>query len=165
MIQPLTPEQLELYAANDGSLEKQLGVTYTPKEIGPDLADALENYFLRLVAQHQDRYYFYTLWAIILKDQQVIAGDLCFKGEPDEGEVEIGYGTYPEFQQLGIMSEAVGALIDWCKQREDITTLLAETETGNQASEKVLERNHFIRDCQGRDNTWWKREVKELVVG
>ncbi|RNI26522.1 GNAT family N-acetyltransferase [Rufibacter latericius] len=164
-IQPLTEAQLKLYALNDGSLEKELGLRYSPKAIEPDLADALETYFLRLIPQHPEHFFFYTLWAIELKSEQTLAGDLCFKGDPDEnGEVEIGYGTYPEFQQQGIMSEAIEGLLHWCAQRSDINTVLAETENGNTASEKILERNGFIKDCQGRDNTWWKREVKELVM-
>jgi ribosomal-protein-alanine N-acetyltransferase len=164
-IQPLTHGQLKLYRANDGTLEQQLVVRHSPKEIDPDLADALDTYFLRLVPLHPDKFFFYTLWAIILKDQHVLVGDLCFKGEPDEnGEVEIGYGTYPEFQQLGIMSEAVEALLAWCLPRPEISTVLAETETGNDPSEKVLERNHFHRDCQSRDNTWWKRSVVDEAV-
>ncbi|WP_207430513.1 GNAT family N-acetyltransferase [Sabulibacter ruber] len=159
LIKPLSEEQLRLYVANDGSLERELGLKHTPKDIGPDLADALENYFLKLVPLHKEQYYFYTLWAIVLKEKQTLAGDICFKGEPDEGEVEIGYGTYSEYQQMGIMSEAVAGLVNWSRKRDDITTLLAETEKGNQASEKVLERNLFTRDCQGRDNIWWKLEV------
>ncbi|MFB9862139.1 GNAT family N-acetyltransferase [Rufibacter immobilis] len=163
LIRPLTETQLHLYVANNGSLEKQLGVGYSPKEIAEDLADALENYFLRLVPQHREQYYFYTLWSIILKQGQVLVGDLCFKGEPDEeGEVEIGYGTYADFQQQGIMTEAVGGLLRWCSTRPDIKTLIAETEAGNEASEKVLERNHFHRDAQTRDNTWWKCYIKDF---
>ncbi|WP_210489007.1 GNAT family N-acetyltransferase [Rufibacter aurantiacus] len=164
-IQPLTLAQLKLYAANNGSLEKQLGLKYTPKEIEPDLADALETYFLRLLPLHHDKFYFYTLWAIVLKKEQTMAGDLCFKGEPDEnGEVEIGYGTYPDYQQQGIMREAIDGLLNWCARRPDIITVIAETEAGNTPSEKILERNGFQKDCQSRDNTWWKREVKELVT-
>ena len=164
-IQPLTLAQLKLYVANNGSLEESLGVGYTPKVIEEDLADALENYFLRLLPLHTEQYYYYTLWAIILKEKDLLSGDICFKGEPDEnGEVEIGYGTYAEFQQQGIMTEAISGLLHWCSQREDISSVIAETEVGNQASEKILERNGFFKDCQGRDNTWWKRELKELAV-
>jgi RimJ/RimL family protein N-acetyltransferase len=164
LIQPLTQVQLQLYAANDGSLERQLGLKYTPKEIEADLADALENYFLRLIPFHASEFYFYTLWVITLKQGQTLVGDICFKGEPDEaGEVEIGYGTYPDYQQQGIMHEALDALLTWCANRPDISTVIAETETGNTASEKILARNGFLRDCQTRDNSWWKREVKELA--
>ncbi|WP_181305364.1 GNAT family N-acetyltransferase [Rufibacter sp. XAAS-G3-1] len=164
LIQPLTEAQLKLYAANNGSLEKQLGLQHTPKNIEADLADALENYFLRLIPFHPREYYFYTLWAIVLKKEQLLVGDLCFKGEPDEtGEVEIGYGTYPDYQQQGIMCEAIDGLLTWCSNRPDISTVIAETETGNTASEKILTRNGFLRDCHTRDNSWWKRPVKELV--
>ena len=161
LLQPLTQAQLGLYLLNDGSLEQQLGVGYSPKEINPDLKDGLERHFLPLVAQHHDTYVFYTLWSIVLKEENVLVGDICFKGAPDEeGQVEIGYGTYDYFQNKGIMTDAVGLLITWCHHRPEIKTVLAETETGNTASEKILLKNGFQRYHQGRDNSWWKLVIK-----
>jgi ribosomal-protein-alanine N-acetyltransferase len=161
MLQPLTKEQLDLYLLNDGSLEKQLGVGYTPKAINPDLQDGIERHFLPLVAKHPVDFYFYTLWCIVLKEENVLVGDLCFKGAPDEeGHIEIGYGTYDHYQNKGIMTEAVALLLTWCQTRPELSTILAETDTGNIASEKVLLKNRFTCYHKGRDNSWWKFELR-----
>lgn len=46
-----------------------------------------------------------------------MVGDICIVGEPNaSGEIEIGYGTYEEFQQKGFMTEAVGGIIK-CQYR------------------------------------------------
>ncbi|GAA4297551.1 GNAT family N-acetyltransferase [Nibribacter koreensis] len=154
---PLSKEQLHLYLLNDGSLERQLGVGYSPKDINQDLQDGLQRHFLPLVEKHPEDFFYYTLWSIVLKLENVLVGDICFKGAPDEeGQVEIGYGTYDRYQNKGIMSEAVQLLLSWCQSRPDIKAVLAETETGNTASEKILIKNAFTRYHHGRDNSWWK---------
>ncbi|QHL86302.1 GNAT family N-acetyltransferase [Nibribacter ruber] len=158
---PLSREQLDLYLLNDGSLERQMGVGYSMKEINPDLQSGLQEHFIPLVAQHPDAFYFFTLWSIVLKEENVLVGDICFKGAPDEdGQVEIGYGTYDAFQQRGIMAEAVGALLSWCQHHPNIKLVLAETEAGNTASEKTLLKNGFQCYHKGRDNSWWKKRIK-----
>lgn len=43
-------------------------------------------------------------------------GDLCIVGEPNqEGEIEIGYGVYDEFQGRGFMTEIVAGIAIWAK--------------------------------------------------
>jgi RimJ/RimL family protein N-acetyltransferase len=75
-----------------------------------------------------------------------MVGDVCFIGAPDEqGEVEIGYGTYDTFQRKGYMTEAVGGMIEWAKTRPAIKAIIASTDLTNVASWAVLERNHFIK--------------------
>lgn len=160
-IYPLTAQQLKLYLLNDGSLEKELGLEFLPKKISSELSDTLQKYFLPLVARHYEHYYYYTLWAIVLKAENRMVADLCFKGIPtEEGQVEIGYGTYATHRGNGIMTEAVKRLIAWCQARPDITLLLAETEVGNSASEKILKKNSFKRYHRGQDSSWWELKVK-----
>ncbi len=39
-------------------------------------------------------------------------------GEPNaNGEIEIGYGTYDEFQGKGFLTEIVGGIIEWTKNQ------------------------------------------------
>lgn len=71
-------------------------------------------------------------------------GDVCFVGEPDEnGEIEIGYGTYEEFRGQGYMTEAVACIIGWAKSQENVKSIFAQTAKDNPASFEILERNHF----------------------
>ena len=75
-----------------------------------------------------------------------MVGDLCFVGEPNEnGEIEIGYGTYEEFQNRGFMTEAVDGMIQWAKKQPAVKSIIADTDKSNTASYLVLLKNGFIK--------------------
>ncbi|MCD8165390.1 MAG: GNAT family N-acetyltransferase, partial [Bacteroides sp.] len=108
--------------------------------------------------EYTDHYYWYTNWLIVLKEENKAIGSACFKGEPDEqGEVEIGYGTYPDYQNRGYMTEAVAALCQWALTRERVTAVLAATDPENVPSCKVLEKNGFTRYQGPGDFLFWWR--------
>jgi [ribosomal protein S5]-alanine N-acetyltransferase len=91
--------------------------------------------------------------------------NLCFKGEPNErGEVEIGYGTYPDFQNRGIMSEAIAALTEWAFGQEKVRTILAETEKSNAASARTLEKNNFRPFYEIADRIWWRKDKQPSAL-
>ena len=90
-----------------------------------------------------------------------MVGDICFVGEPDEhGEIEIGYGTYKEFRGKGFMTEAVGRIIEWAKEQEQVSAISASTEVENVASFTVLEKNNFVKIAEGEGMFIWKLQLK-----
>ena len=75
-----------------------------------------------------------------------MVGDLCIYGEPNaDGIIEIGYGTYDEFQNKGFMTEIVKGIIDWIKTQVNVKSIIASTDKTNTASFKVLEKNNFTK--------------------
>ncbi len=115
-LKPLTYDQLLKYIRCDHSLEAELGLIPTVRVMTPELVEALEQTILPNVADPGKNYLFNTLWTAIDRQAQQMIGDLCFVGEPNEaGEVEIGYGTYPEFQGRGYMTEMVSGMVAWCE--------------------------------------------------
>lgn len=144
ILQPLTHDQLVKYIKNDNSLEAELKLNRTHKIITPALKEALEETILPNVADTGKNHLFSTLWTLILKAENKMIGDVCFVGEPDEnGEIEIGYGTYEEFRGQGYMTEAVACIIEWAKSQENVKSIFAQTAKDNPASFGILERNHF----------------------
>ena len=95
---------------------------------------------------------------VIDKSKNVMIADLCFKGEPNNGEVEIGYGTYEQFQRMGYMVEAVAAITTWVFENTSVTSIYAGTDLENQASQKVLLKNHFTQLGVINDIIEWRRE-------
>ncbi|HEY4155237.1 MAG TPA: GNAT family N-acetyltransferase, partial [Puia sp.] len=82
---------------------------------------------------------------------------------PDKtGGIEIGYGTMPSHRGKGIMTEAVGGMIQWAKSRPDIESILAETDKDNKASICVLEKNQFILFDVRENMKWWRINVSGL---
>ena len=92
---------------------------------------------------HPDQAEWYTVWIIELKDK-TMAGALCFKGLNEDGSAEIGYGILPEHQGRGYATEAVGAAVSWALDQPGVTRVEAETEPGNTASQRVLEKCGFV---------------------
>lgn len=156
LLKPLTYNQLVKYILNDGSLELVLGVNVTTREISPDLKDALEQVILPGVADPERNFLFATLWTIILKEENIMVGDICFYGEPnEEGEVEIGYGTYPAYQGNGYMTEAVAVLIRWAREQPGVKRILASTDKTNVASYSVLVKNGFEKVGESDELFCW----------
>lgn len=159
IIKPLTYEQLVKYAACDNSLEEELNVKPSTRTISTELKEALEETILLNVADKSKNYLYYTLWAAISKTENKMIGDLCIVGEPNlEGEIEIGYGTYDEFQRMGYMTDMVAGMIGWAKTQLGVKSIVASTEKRNTASSKVLQKNGFRINKETETTVYWKLE-------
>ena len=146
ILRALTYDQLVKYIKTDNSLEEELDLNETLREVSPELKEALELTILPNVANPKKNYLYVTLWTIIWKEKNKMVGDLCFVGEPNgAGEIEIGYGTYEEFRGKGFMTEAVGGMIKWAEAQEEVKSIVAATEKNNIASSTILEKNNFIK--------------------
>ena len=93
--------------------------------------------------EHPDQWEWYAIWTIELADGTQI-GDLCFKGCGSDGSAEIGYGIYEQYQGRGYATEAVGATVSWALRQPGVIRVEAETEPGNLASQRVLEKCGFL---------------------
>ncbi len=161
ILKPLTYDQLLKYAKSDNSLEKELNLNETSRIISPQLKEALEETILPNVADKDKNYLYSTLWTAISKAENKMVGDLCIIGEPNtDGEIEIGYGTYDEFQGKGFMTEMVGGIIEWARSQPIVKSIIASTDKTNAASFKVLQKNSFIKIGETETSFNWKLEVK-----
>lgn len=158
IIFPLSYQQLDLYLQAENKLEDALGLHKGNRVISVDLAEALKETILPAVFS-SNNYLYSTLWTIVHKEMNQMVADFCFKGAPDHaGEIEIGYGTYEEFQGKGIMTEALGAMIEWAFSQPNVNTILAETDQTNAASHKTLLKNNFKSSKVVGAMIWWKLE-------
>lgn len=130
------------------------------RTISTELKEAFEETILPNVADNSKDYLYSTLWSAISKDESKMIGDLCIVGEPNAaGEIEIGYGTYPEFEKNGFMTEIVGGIIEWSKTQHKVKSILASTYKINIASQRVLEKNNFIMIEETDLLFKWKLEI------
>jgi [ribosomal protein S5]-alanine N-acetyltransferase len=160
IIKPLTYDQLVKYIACDNSLEEELNLNPSYRTISVELKEALEETILINVANQSKNYFYSTLWTAISKEENRMIGDLCIVGEPNEaGEIEIGYGTYDEFQGMGYMTEMVGGIVNWAKTQPIVKSIVASTDESNFASHKVLQRNGFIKIFERDVTIHWRLEL------
>ena len=162
ILRPLTYEQLMKYAKNNNSLETELCLNETSRKISTELKEALEQVILPNVADKSKNYLYSTIWTAIAKEENKMIGDICMYGEPNKnGEIEIGYGTYDEFQNKGFMTEIVRGIINWVKTQTEVKSIIASTDKTNQASFKVLEKNDFAKIGETETLFHWKLEMNK----
>ena len=160
IIKPLTYDQLVKYTACDNSLEEELNLNPSSRTISAELKEALEETILLNAADQSKNYLYSTLWTGISKEENRMIGDLCIVGEPNEaGEIEIGYGTYDEFQGMGYMTEMVGGIVNWAETQPMVKSIVASTDKSNLASHKVLQKNGFIKVEESAIAITWRLTV------
>ena len=71
-------------------------------------------------------------------------GCAAFKGVPQNGTVEIAYGTFEPFRQKGIGTEICKLLVELSLKTDPSVTITARTLPQKNFSTKILEKNGFI---------------------
>lgn len=95
-----------------------------------------------------------------------LVGACAFKSPPNKDDenatIEIGYLTFPKFEGQGIATEMVRELLQIAQAKDASLTIVAQTETEENASTAVLKKTGFQfigeqRDADG-DPVWqWHR--------
>ncbi|HSK89145.1 MAG TPA: GNAT family N-acetyltransferase [Anaerolineales bacterium] len=137
---PLELHQLEWVLQDMEALETSLNITMMRPLITDRVRRAVGMKIDKMRKADISQHPWLTYWLIIIKDENVGAGMLGFKGFPDEnGSTEIGYGIDDAYQGKGYMREAIRALIDWAFTHPFCKVITA-TEVENPASKRLLER-------------------------
>lgn len=111
------------------------------KQTDPELIKAYSEMLQECLA-NPEKWNWYATWMIKKKDGTHI-GDLCFKGQGDDGSVEIGYGIVEEYQGQGYATEAVESVVLWALKQPGVYRVEAETDPENKKSQRVLEKCGF----------------------
>lgn len=82
-------------------------------------------------------------WLIVEAD--VVVGLCSITRPPQNGSIDIGYGIAPGEQCRGNATRAIGAIVEWAQGAPHVASITAETAIANIASQRVLERNGFVR--------------------
>jgi Acetyltransferases, including N-acetylases of ribosomal proteins len=163
LIFPLNQSQLSLYLEAANKLEKALDLKPSGRSVAPQVKESVLRHTLPAIrAAAGNHYLFITFWLVVYKPTRAIVAELGFKGPPDHtGTVEIGYGTMPSMQGRGIMSEAVGGMLQWAARQPDIQYVLAETHRTNTASIRVVQKNGFEPLPSKGDMLWWRFKTRD----
>lgn len=97
--------------------------------------------FLRATAAHGEQRPFGYYRITRLTDGRAVGG-VGFKGQPDRGRAEIGYGLVPSARGQGYAAEAVGALLA-IAAGHGLSRVIADTTLDNVASQRTLIRAGF----------------------
>jgi GNAT superfamily N-acetyltransferase len=108
------------------------------REVGPDLASVAS-----ARAQPGDQTWGHR--QVVERASGLVVGGIGFFGPPRAGEVEIGYGIVPSRQGRGYATEALRAMIAMAWADARVRTVVAGTDPGNAASQRVLGKAGFRR--------------------
>lgn len=86
-------------------------------------------------------------WVINLKGNDKLIGTIClWNFEADKMQAEIGFELHPDFQEKGIMREALSEVLAFGFKELKLKTITALTNPGNLPSVKLLQKAGFIAD-------------------
>tara|TARA_R100000935_G_scaffold10457_1_gene20896 strand:+ start:120 stop:647 length:528 start_codon:yes stop_codon:yes gene_type:complete len=84
-------------------------------------------------------------WSISLADDPKMIGSICiWNFSEDKKTGEVGYDLDPKFHKLGIMNEALQAVIKFGFSELSLDKIEAYTQENNENSKNMLLRNNFI---------------------
>ncbi|MGE7689461.1 GNAT family N-acetyltransferase [Lysinibacillus sp. NPDC097214] len=153
---PLNAKYLELLINEEKTLEIELSVSGNKVFLDEELRQALK-FRLSKVLEDEENYIWYTNWVIVSKEQNCIVGGIMLKGLPNEqGEVVIGYYTFPQYQGKGYMTETVRMLKDWLLRQSNVKYVIADTDKNNIASHKVLQKAGATLYSESEELYFWR---------
>ena len=157
---PLSPVQLHLYLEQPIQLEQELGIPISRAIITGRVQRAIRMKLVKMAHIEQARLAWYTYWLLIIRAAPFGAGLAGFKGFPDQnGEVEIGYGIDPGYQQQGYTTEAVQRMITWSFEEQACLSVVArDTKKWNVASQRVLAKVGMKVYEESEDAFWLRVE-------
>ncbi len=126
-----------LFLRSDKTVNKYIQNTL-PKtlEDAKDFFDKIENWL-----KTDESIY----WCISLKESPEMVGSIClWNFSPDEAVAEVGYALHPDFQNKGIMTEALKCVLHFGFEQLALTEIEAFTDCHNGASISLLKKNNFI---------------------
>jgi ribosomal-protein-alanine N-acetyltransferase len=94
-------------------------------------------------------------WGISLKENPKMIGSIClWNFSTEANKAEVGYDLNPQFQNLGIMSEALKAVLEYGFKSLELNDIEAFTHFKNEHSVKLLKKNGFklVLNKKDKDN-------------
>ncbi|GAB0166965.1 GNAT family N-acetyltransferase [Lysinibacillus sp. CTST325] len=153
---PLNAKYLDLLINDEKSLEIELSVSSKEVFLDEELRQALK-FRLSKVLENKEKYIWYTNWIIVSKEENCIVGGIMLKGLPNEqGEVVIGYYTFPQYQGMGYMTETVRMMKDWLLRQSNVKYVMADTDKDNIASHQVLQKAGATLYTESEELYFWR---------
>jgi RimJ/RimL family protein N-acetyltransferase len=80
-------------------------------------------------------------WLVVTREGRRAVGALGFGGPPDpEGDLLLGYATYPESDRKGYATEATRGLVEWALQQPGVRRVCCSIPADNIGARRVAEK-------------------------
>lgn len=104
-------------------------------------------------------------WAITLKNNDKLIGIIgLYRIQPEHFRAEIGYMLLPEYHGKGIVSEAINEVVNYGFDAIKLHSIEAIIDPKNFASEKVLQKNGFVKEAHLKENEYYEGRFLDTVI-
>ncbi len=104
-------------------------------------------------------------WAITIKGNHKLIGIIGhYIIQKENFRAEIGYMLLPEFQNRGIISEAIQEVVNYGFTKMKLHSIQAVIDPNNLSSEKVLRKNGFVKEAHFIENEFANGKFWDSVV-
>ena len=104
-------------------------------------------------------------WAITLKGNPKLIGIIGhYRIRPEHFRAEIGYMLLAEYQGKGIISEAIKEVVNYGFEVMKLHSIEAIIDPENFASEKVLQKNGFVKEAHLKENEFYDGRFLDTVI-
>jgi ribosomal-protein-alanine N-acetyltransferase len=104
-------------------------------------------------------------WAITIKDEPKLIGIIGhYRIKPEDYRAEIGYMLLPEYQGKGYITEALKEVVKYGFKVMKLHSIEAIIDPENLASEKVLQKNGFIKEAHFKENEYYDGRFLDTVI-
>ena len=104
-------------------------------------------------------------WAITLKGQPKLIGIIGhYRIQPENHRCEIGYMILPQYNGKGIVTEAIKVVLEYGFEDLQMHSIEAVIDPENLASERVLQKNGFVKEAHILENELWNGKFCDSVI-
>lgn len=104
-------------------------------------------------------------WAITIKNNDKLIGIIgLYRIQPEHFRAEIGYMLLPEYHGKGIVSEAINEVVNYGFDVIKLHSIEAIIDPKNFASEKVLQKNGFVKEAHLKENEYYEGRFLDTVI-
>lgn len=135
---------------------------YIPRPLAKTKNDALDHIHMIRKGTLDNEF---INWAITVKGDNKLTGMICLlRMQLQNYRSEIGYVLHPAYQGKGIMNEAIQRVVDYAFNDLKFHSLEAIIDPRNLASEKLLIKNHFVKEAHLKENEFYEGKFLDTVI-
>lgn len=167
--QNLETERLLLRRINENDAEEVLALRgnpeimkYIPRPLAKTKEDALAH--IAMIEEKIESNIGIN-WGITIKGSDKIIGIIGhYRIQPENHRAEIGYMSLPEYNGKGYITEAIKAVVEYGFEQMNLHSIEAVIDPDNTASEKVLQKNGFVKEAHILENELWEGKFWDTVI-
>ncbi len=135
---------------------------FIPKPLVTNSAEALEHFKLidNKIVNNEG-----INWAITLKGNSKLIGIIGhYRIKPENYRCEIGYMILPKYNGQGITTEAIKVVLEYGFDNLQMHSIEAIIDPENYASERVLQKNGFLKEAHFLENEFYNGTFRDTVI-